>query len=267
MKKRFLTLAAFALLFAGLNSCSKNDPVVALTDQQGVSTEIKAKITALGFDAEEAYPVEGGYIVEGDIFLSDEDLNKPIDLVRSLLIADEEQYHTTNLVENLPRNITVRVVSTLPQSIHTATDNAIARYNAEGLQITFSKVTSGGDIVIKKAPNGAQYIASAGFPSGGNPYNQVLFNTKYSNWNANTLTSILAHEVGHCIGFRHTDYMNRSYSCGGTPVNEGDGGVGAIHIPGTPTGPDAASWMLACIGNGTNRPFNANDKIALGFLY
>lgn len=267
MKKRFLTLASLALLFAGLNACSKNDPVSTTLEQQGLSSELKAKINALGFDAEDAYVTEGGYIVEGDIFLSDEDLSKPMDL-QSLIIANTEQYHTTNLVTGLPRNITYRVVSTMPNSIKTATDAAAARYNAQGLQITFTKVTSGGNIVIKKAPNGAPYIASAGFPtSNGNPYSQILFNNNYSNWNANTLTTIMAHEIGHCVGFRHTDYMDRSYSCGGAPYNEGDGGVGAIHIPGTPTGPDAASWMLACIGNGVNRPFNANDITGLNFIY
>lgn len=266
MKLRFLTLAALALLLVGLHSCSKNDPV-AVQAEQSISAELAAKITALGFDASEAYPTEGGYIVEGDIFLSDEDLSKPIDLSHTLGIGDEEQYHTTNLVTGLPREITIRVATTLPTSIRTATDNAIARYNAQGLRLTFRRVTSGGNIVIKKAPNGAQYIASAGFPSGGNPYSQILFNTTYSGWNANTLTSIMAHEVGHCIGFRHTDYMDRSYSCGGSYYNEGNGGVGAVHIPGTPSGPDAASWMLACIGNGVNRPFNANDVTALNYLY
>lgn len=267
MTKRFLTLAAFTLLFAGLNSCSKTDPTVN-TLEQGINAETYAKITALGFDASEAYPTEGGYIVEGDIFLSNEDLSKNIDLFQSIVFGNTEQYHTTNLVTGMPREITIRVVSTLPTSIKTATDNAIARYNAEGLAITFRKVTSGGEIVIKKAPNGAGYIASAGFPtSAGNPYSQVLFNTTYATWNANTLTSILAHEIGHCIGYRHTDYMDRSYSCGGAFYNEGTAGVGAVHIPGTPTTADAASWMLACIGNGVNRPFNANDKVALSTVY
>lgn len=265
MKKRFLTLASLAILFAGLNSCTKNEP--SQTVSEGLSQAIQAKITALGFDASEAFAVDGGYIVEHDIFLSEEDLNKPMDLFKSMIVAETEQYHTTNLVTGLPRTIKIRVSTNLPNSIFTATDAAIARYNAQGLLLTFQRVTSGGDIVIKKAPNGSQYIASAGFPSGGNPYNQILFNTNYSGWNANTLASILAHETGHCIGYRHTDYMDRSFSCGGAPVNEGDGGVGAIHIAGTPTGPDAASWMLACIGNGTNRPFNANDVTALNVLY
>jgi hypothetical protein len=78
----------------------------------------------------------------------------------------------------------------------------------------------------------------------------------------------MAHELGHCIGFRHTDYMNRSYSCG-SGGNEGQTttGVGAVLIPGTPSGPDAKSWMLACIGSGVNRPFNSNDKVALAYLY
>ena len=40
--------------------------------------------------------------------------------------------------------------------------------------------------------------------------------------------------MGHCIGFRHTDYMNRAYSCGGSPANEGASSVGAILIPGHP---------------------------------
>lgn len=266
MKSRLFTFAALLALAATFNSCSKNAPETAVLDQ-GIPAEIKAKITALGFDTDGAYPSEDGYIVENDIFLSNEDLNKPIDL-KALIIADNEQYRTNNLVTGLPRNITVRVSSTLPSSIVTATDAAIARYNAQNLGLTFSRVTSGGNIVVSKAPSGSGYIASAGFPtSTGNPYSSIKFNTTYASWNANTLASIMAHEMGHCIGFRHTDYMDRSYSCGGSYYNEGASSVGAVHIPGTPTGPDAASWMLACIGNGTNRPFNNNDVTALNYLY
>ena len=77
----------------------------------------------------------------------------------------------------------------------------------------------------------------------------------------------MAHELGHCIGFRHTDYMNRSYSCGGSAVNEGASTVGAVHIPGTPTGPSSGSWMLACIGSNVNRPFTSADRTALAYVY
>jgi hypothetical protein len=61
--------------------------------------------------------------------------------------------------------------------------------------------------------------------------------------------------------------MNRQYSCGGQYANEGASTVGAVYIPGTASGPDPNSWMLACIGSGQDRPFNANDRTALNYLY
>ena len=49
--------------------------------------------------------------------------------------------------------------------------------------------------------------------------------------------------------------------------NEGDGGVGAVHIPGTPTGIDANSIMLACFGSGEDGEFGSYDVTALEYLY
>lgn len=263
MRKHVLALAALAVMFAGIYSCSKND-ATAVTDQ--LDQSVLNRIEALGFGSDGAIAVEGGYIVEGDIFLTDNELNEVFINSQMLIIADNEQYNTFNLV-NAPRLITISSSGNVNTNISTAIDVAIARYNAENLGLTFQRVASGGNIDITVV-NGGNFIASAGFPSGGNPYPQVQFNRQYRNWNNNTLASVFAHEMGHCIGFRHTDYMNRAYSCG-TGGNEGqeNNGVGAVHIPGTPTGPDAASWMLACIGNGVNRPFNANDKVALNYLY
>src|SRR5687768_6007262 len=97
--------------------------------------------------------------------------------------------------------------------------------------------------------------------------NTYHYSTGTGTTNVNYIATILAHEIGHCIGFRHTDYMDRSYSCGGSTANEGASTVGAILIPGTPAGPDPNSWMLACIGSGQNRPFNSNDRTALTYLY
>lgn len=266
MLKRFLSIAAMALVITGLNSCSELQEQPTLSDN--LSADVQEKILALGFSPDGAFAYEDGYIVEGDIFLTKEDMDRAqMDLLNDLLIGGEEQYRTTNLV-NSPRNITVRVSGTnIPSGFSTSVNNAIARYNAEGLGLTFQRVTSGGNIVIKLV-NSNQYIASAGFPSNGNPYNTINYARKYSTgYSDGFMTTVIAHEMGHCIGFRHTDYMSRQYSCGGSPVNEGSAGVGAIHIPGTPTGPDPNSWMLACLSATTNRPFNANDKVALDYLY
>jgi hypothetical protein len=264
MRKTIFTLTAVvAVCMLTLFACRKN----AKTDSTTVvSDEALTKIYNLGFSNKDVIPDgKGNYIVEGDILLSEDDLNAKSD-VSLLRVADEEQYRTTNLVRSLPRTITVSLASNL-STWSTALNTALARYNALGLQLTFTRVTSGANISIVNGTG--NFLASSGFPtSSGNPYNQViLVSTAVAGQPQNTVASILAHEIGHCIGFRHTDYFNRSYSCGGSAVNEGSAGVGAINIPGTPTGADPNSWMLSCIGSGQDRPFNTNDKVALNYLY
>jgi hypothetical protein len=242
-------------------SCEMNDSV----SKNEVPDDVLSQISALGFGTDNVMRTDGGYLVEGDIILHDHDLAGATSQAK-LRIAEVEQYRTFNLVST-PRTIRVGTSGNVPTSVSNAINAAIARYNNENLGLTFQRVTSSPDITVKII-NGGNYIASAGFPSGGNPYNTVNFNKKYANYSAGFLTTVLAHEIGHCIGFRHTDYMNRAYSCG-SGGNEGQetSGVGAVHIPGTPTGPDAASWMLACLSSTTDRPFNSNDKIALDYLY
>lgn len=262
--KKMLSLAAVAAM---LFSCQKQEaPVV----NEPISQDVLTAISKAGFSTEGVIREEGGYIVEGDIFIDDNHLRTQPQW-GTLTVAEVEQYHTTNLVKSLPRTITISVDAKLPASYVTAADEMIRRYNAENLQLTFSRVPSGANIALVNG-NGS-FLASAGFPtSAGDPHNLVKINARAigngtSTTFINYVATIMAHEVGHCIGFRHTDYMNRSYSCGGSATNEGASTVGAIHIPGTPTGPDAASFMLACIGSGVNRPFNTNDKTALNYLY
>jgi predicted small secreted protein len=264
MKKTFLPIVAVVLVAFSIVACKKD---VKVTDQkEELSQDVLTKIQALGFGTSNVQKHEDGYLVEGDIVLTPELLNSNPSYT-FLRIANSEQYRTTNLVTRLPRNITVSMSTQLPLSYVAALDEAIDRYTKQKLQITFQRVSSGAQISIIKG-NGS-YLASAGFPtSSGDPYNQIKVNSRaIGNQPQATVASIIAHEMGHCIGFRHTDYMDRSFSCGGSPTNEGASTVGAIQIPGTPAGPDPNSWMLSCIGSGQNRPFNSNDVTALNYLY
>lgn len=238
--------------------------------QDVVSQEAIAKITALGFSTENVQKVDEGYLVEGDIILTNENLNAAPG-GNALRIANTEQYRTTNLVTGTPRTI---VISTSGSNITTTLSNginqAIARYNAENLLIKFVRGgSSGGGNINIRVVNTNQYIASSGFPTAGNPYFEIKYAKTYTttSWSLGFVSTVIAHEVGHAIGFRHTDYMDRSYSCGGATSNEGASTIGAILIPGTPSGPDSLSWMLACLSATTDRPFNANDKTALNYLY
>jgi len=252
-----------------VSSCSKEKEAVAPAAQEEISQAVLTKIKEMGLTTDGAQKVDGGYLVEGDILITPENLATKPDY-KMMRVGTEEQYRTTNLVSvGTGRTISVATSTALPAAYVTATDAAIARYNAQKLLIHFVRVTSGAEITLAQAPKSARYLASGGFPTGGNPYNQVLINSgAIGTANPSTyIATILAHEIGHCIGFRHTDYMDRSFSCGGAVSNEGASTVGAVLIPGTPSAADPNSWMLACIGSGNDRPFNPNDVIALGVVY
>lgn len=261
----------FAAVFAACKKEAKDMPA-----QDEVSDAVKAQIKSLGFRTDGAQKVDEGYLVEGDIILTSDDLagapSSP-----EMVIANEEHYRTNNLV-NTSTYPTIKVRLNNSSSQHQAVfsdalDEAIRRYNAENLSVKFQRVSTGANTTVVAYYQQSNTLGSSGFPTnGGAPYSQVQMNTYWyststSSTNVNYIATIMAHELGHCIGFRHTDYMNRAYSCGGSAVNEGSAGVGAVYISGTPSGPSAGSWMLACVGSNQNRPFTSADRTALNYLY
>ncbi len=253
---------------ASIFSCQKKSETVA---DEAVSQDVLNQIAALGFSQEGVVATNGGYLVEGDIFLTPENL-KGLPQSHNLIYANEEHYRTTNLVNTSGGTRTITVsLNTSQANFVSATDEAIRRYNALNLRVRFQRVTgTSANINIVTFYQVSNTLGSAGFPSGGNPYNQVRMNTYWYTPSiaVNALATTIAHEMGHCIGFRHTDYMNRAYSCG-TGGNEGASTVGAVYIPGTPTGPSAGSWMLACgsTSSSFNRPFTTADQTALNYVY
>ena len=268
IKSLFTATALCAASVLALSSCSKKEEVAAAPTV--ASQEVLSQIKALGFGTEGVRPVAGGFVVEGDMLLTNAMLASAPGY-STLRVGDEEQYRTTNLVGSLPRTLTVSLSTQFPAAYGPAIDEAILRYNAANLQLHFTRITSGtADLPVKySADLGPGVLGqSGGFPSGGNPapgFTLVpnVINSSITNY----IATIMAHEMGHCIGMRHTDYYNRQYSCGGRKSNEGASTVGAILIPGTPSLAEPNSWMLACVGNGVDRPFTANDLTALNYIY
>ncbi|WP_370088454.1 M57 family metalloprotease [Ekhidna sp.] len=268
-----VVLASFTFV-----SCSEDQTLV---DDLTVPQDVVAQIAALGFDVDNFIPTkfENGYLVEGDIYLTDQTI---AEMGQPNKLASKEQYSTNNLVSTGGNRVITLYAPVggnngYSPGMIAGLDLAIARYNAENLSLSFQRVASSGgaDIVmtrLSKRDERRGVLGSAGFPtSSGDPYGQIkMSGILESSYGLSTagIATIIAHEMGHCIGFRHTDYFNRSISCGGSASNEGTAGVGANHIPGTPTGATASakSWMLACTDGG-DRPFNNDDKTALNYLY
>ncbi len=268
MKKIFQIFTVVAISGLTFVGCKKTD-IGTETTVDPISADIKSMVKNAGFNADYISKTDGGYIIENDIFMTEAELrdmgnnNGP-----ELVYANEEHYRTTNLVSGT-RTITVSL-NTSQSNFVSATTEAVRRYNALPLRLKFQFVTgTSANINIKTYYQVSNTLGSAGFPSGGNPFNTVNMNTYWytPSIGVNALATTIAHEIGHCIGFRHTDYMDRSYSCGGQVTNEGASTVGAVYISGTPTGPSAGSWMLACSSTSTNRPFTTSDNTALNTVY
>ncbi|WP_316804927.1 M57 family metalloprotease [Pedobacter nototheniae] len=278
MKKKILYSLITFLIILTIQSCSKKQ-AVAPEQNTEIPETVLNKIKEMGFNTKGVQILNDGYIVEGDIFLPKNTLGKAASSA-NLIIAKSEQYQTYNLVQNLPRTITISV-SNLPAVYSTAASNAVTRYNSLNLKINFQFVNSNGDIQIigfnQAATSQGIKLGYGGFPFSGNPFNEIGLNTNPAAFGTNPdlgyITSVIQHEIGHCIGLRHTDYYDRGYSCAnsqneGNTYNSSDiqNFPGAIQIPGTPASADPNSFMLAC-SNGTDRTFNANDEVAIKYLY
>jgi hypothetical protein len=281
----FMAVFAVAIIFS---SCQKDEQVktdenaeATLEDikllNKTVETEVIKKLEQIAVNpngaqfAEIERPdgtVEEVLWLEDDISMSLDQLDEmfsygPVDFT-------DRQYRTNNLVSN-PRTIRVEGYTggsfALTTRMRTGLQWAINNYNRLNIGLnfvlTFGTNTSRNIVVYKVNNSGAG--GSAGFPSGGRPYKWVRINSGTGNQSNNVNEHVITHEIGHCIGLRHTDYFSRQ-SCGQN-TNEGSAGVGAIHIPGTPTGYDGTSLMLACFSLNTNGEFNANDRRAIEYLY
>jgi hypothetical protein len=228
--------------------------------------EITDNLVQAGFPADDIMVVDGQVYVGRDALVTLEASREMLEVDSSV---SDEQYRTTNLVSRTLAVICVNGAA-FTGVFSTALNDAIANYNALGLtfrmQRTTGSTTGCGATITARLASGTG--GSAGFPSGGRPFNTINIGSGLSTFNVNTVEHVITHELGHTIGFRHSDFFNRSISCGGAATNEGAAGVGAIHIAGTPTGATVGgSIMNSCFRTTETGEFTASDRTALTTLY
>ncbi|WP_323395268.1 M57 family metalloprotease [Myxococcus guangdongensis] len=227
------------------------------------SQEIVGNLLKAGFPADDIMVVEGKVYAgrDAEVTLSaSREMLEPGDSRR-------EQYRTTNLISASLSKICVNAPA-FTGVFSTALDMALANYNALSLTFTLARAPSTGcgftiNAFIDPNMNGGV----AGFPSNGVPYGQMTIGGLLSQYGVDVIEHVITHELGHTLGFRHSDYYNRAISCG-SGGNEGDAGVGAIHIPGTPTTATVGgSIMNSCFRSVETGEFTSSDLTALNALY
>jgi hypothetical protein len=234
-------------------------------DQEAENEQIVSNLLKAGYPQREISISEGQVIAGGDAVVS---LQASEEMLQHE--GSNEQYRTTNLVGTGVTKICVVPTSQFNgySRLSAGLDLAIANYNSQGLRITFARGSAADctATITAKTMNGTG--GSAGFPTGGKPYGTINIGTGLQSYSDDVNEHVITHELGHCIGFRHSDYYDRSISCGGAASNEGASNVGAVLIPGTPsTANVGGSIMNSCFRSTETGEWSSSDRTALTTLY
>jgi len=255
MRPFFPWRAAAVLALAALAAC--DSPI----ESPGREPEdLAAMVEALGFRGDMVQDFGDYVLVEGDIRITRDDLRRGRPPRSADPAGPRLQYRTYNLVGS-PKvhQITVDVSGLASQpGWQTAAREALTHWNAVPHSYVHMVEGSSADITVTTNCTSSSVAAAASFPSGGNPGAVIQVNTcfGYSTSHAQKVRNMV-HELGHTIGFRHTNWQS---------LGESSGSDGAVFVS-QPQGNDPGSVMNGGTALNSWAGFSANDEWATRVMY
>lgn len=241
-----MLLVAIVLLL--MASCAKRSVTPEAPGNQANTDEIISYLGSQGFDQQQVVFDNDRVIVEKDIIFTLPELQQRI---ASWKATQTEQRRNTYIVSNsYNSNITLYIDPAVPSNWRTAIQGAVNNWNAVpssrlGMSIVTSQ--SGAHCRVFMGFESANWIARAYLPtSNGRPGVSVEINSNYNSLAANQKLFAITHELGHTIGFHHTNQTSGTL------------------IPGTPTSdPNSVMNSFVLPWNG----FTSADVLATQILY
>lgn len=233
----FKTFACFTLFTLTIltQSCKKSDLKQEETISQEELQQLKSFVaTTTGFPlaSVEYHPVKRYFIAGKDILIKLSDARtrlKNTEISTPSANGSNQRVYFYTATQNNVANIAIYADNTVSSDWVTALDQAIANWNSTNSHVVMKRVTAttkttttgkgkkktttttivlpSYNILVNTLYNSStSMVAEAFLPySNGTVGNEVHINTYYSYLNSSYKTFTLTHELGHSIGFTHTD--------------------------------------------------------------
>ncbi len=287
--KKIITILLVALGAAGvstISSCKKDingiKQITQTTDDAKIAT-----LRQLGYNTSNIIDKGSYFVVEGDIMISkkSELFTKPLPTTKPAVMPNF-QNHTDQAAASYlvsQSSISIYIDPSIPSDgsnddWHAAIADAVSYWNAiPNSRIQFNITTSTTADIVIESDSGAiaddAVFAASMFPSTSNaPGNLIEINLDNNGGTTTTELQkayVMTHELGHTLGFRHTDWnVYGEPSSGAYYVGYNYGYVyGANLINGTRNGADPSSVMNKYDNYFSFSSFSAFDILAVRTIY
>ncbi len=253
-------------------------------------TELYDYLDCQGFDLTDAKLYDEHVLVEGDLYIRLDVIRKKIEEGKQDISAGRTSQFVVNTGSVVDFNNVLNIdyfidnsVGPIPGDWEGAIDAATQDWeDISSCRVSFNEVaTAGAADIIFYADNdtalpacarnlGGAY-AAAEFPADGQPGSWISINDADPSATQGNRETVIRHEIGHTLGFRHDDPINGNdelvnYTSTTTPPACGNDVLGANKLVGTPTS-DGSSIMIPVFGTSTTIDFSSNDEEASIYLY